>query len=79
MAAFDNFDLAGVVESGTAVITEGCDLGKRREYVDLGHCESGLPDAAGFAGNGGAQFGEETALDFNDFFLGVKNFRLVLF
>ena len=51
---------------------------ERREHVDLGQRQRGLPDAAGLGGDGGAQFGEEPPLDLDHLLLRVQHLGFVL-
>ena len=64
-------------ENGAAVVAEGGEVGEAGEDVDFGEGQRGLADAAGFGGNGGAEFGEEAALDLDNLLLCVENLGFV--
>src|SRR6266849_9086782 len=79
VAAFEDFDVGGIIQLRAAVVSQGGNLGQGGKHIDFRKCERRLPDAPGFSGDGRAQFGEQSALDVHDLFLGIENFRFVLF
>ena len=77
MAAFDDFDVAGVVERRTAVVAVGGQRGEAGEHVDLGQRQRGLPDAPRLGGDGGAQLGKQAPLDLDHLLLRVEHLGFV--
>ncbi len=69
--------LLNLLKFRPAIIPQRGNMREAREHIDFGKCQRGLADAFGLGGNGGPQFGKESALDLDNLFLRVENLRLI--
>ena len=68
-----------LLEPRPAVISQRRNVRQAAQDIHFRQGQRGLPDALSLGGNGGTQFGKQTALDFDNLLLGIENLGFILF